>query len=203
MGAVGVTKQYPGDPLFKAGEYDHIFDVELGDGIMRKLPFNNGANCLEAADKFCAREMMSKSNVEQIVQFLRTNALSYKTRDFDGSEALKKVAESAKKERPAAVPHRTHLFFEACNVAGPKKKILEFQEEFAKLSFPIQFEMLCEILSKPVSYNSPDIGLQMHETMKQLLDFPKDKVFPCIDLYRIYLLHPTSSMEFTKSDMGA
>ena len=63
--------------------------------------------------------------------------------------------------------------------------------------------MLCEILSKPVSYNSPDIGLQMHETMKQLLDFPKDKVFPCIDLYRIYLLHPTSSMEFTKSDMGA
>lgn len=97
---------------------------------------------------------------------MRANALSYKTRDFDGTEALKKVAESSKKERPSTVPHRQHLFFETINVAGPKKKILEFTDEFAKLSYPIQFEGLCQILEKPVSYNSPDIGLQMHETMK-------------------------------------
>lgn len=50
--------------MFKAGEYDHVFDVELGDGIMRKLPFNNGASCLEASDAFCARENLSKSQVE-------------------------------------------------------------------------------------------------------------------------------------------
>lgn len=53
------TKQYGGDNLFEAGEYDHIFDVELGDGIMRKLPFNNGANRDEAASKFCHREGLS------------------------------------------------------------------------------------------------------------------------------------------------
>ena len=76
MGAVSTTKHYPGDPLFKAGEYDHIFDVELGDGVMRKLPFNNGANCLEAADKFCAREMMGKANLEQIVQSCPTDNTS-------------------------------------------------------------------------------------------------------------------------------
>ena len=34
-GQGGGTKQYPGDALFAAGEYDHIFDVDLGDGIMR------------------------------------------------------------------------------------------------------------------------------------------------------------------------
>ncbi len=43
----------------------------------------------------------------------------------------------------------------------------------------------------------------MHECMKQLLDFPVAKVFPCIDLYRLYLIHPDSTAEFTKSDMGA
>lgn len=75
--------------MFKAGEYDHVFDVELGDGIIRKLPFNNGANNLEAADKFCSREHLSRVNVEQIVQFLRTNAKAFKTRDFDGTDALK------------------------------------------------------------------------------------------------------------------
>lgn len=43
----------------------------------------------------------------------------------------------------------------------------------------------------------------MHQEMKNLLEFPITKVFPSIDLYRIYLLHPDSTVEFTKSDMGA
>jgi phospholipase A-2-activating protein len=81
------TKHYPGDNLFAAGEYDHIFDVDIGDGRMLKLPFNNGASFMEAADKFCAREGMSRSANEQIIQFLRANAKAFRTRDFDGSEA--------------------------------------------------------------------------------------------------------------------
>ena len=88
--------------------------MELGDGIMRKLPFNNGANYLEAADKFCVRERLSRVNVEQIVQFLKTNALAHRTRDFDGSEAKK----AAEPKVPGCLPHMTHLFFEAANVAG-------------------------------------------------------------------------------------
>lgn len=64
---VASTKMYAGDALFAAGEYDHVFDVELGDDIMRKLPFNNGSNYLEAADKFIARENLSRVNIEQIV----------------------------------------------------------------------------------------------------------------------------------------
>jgi len=59
-------KQYPGDEVFAAGEYDHIFDVELGDGVMRKLPFNNGDNTLVASDKFMMREGLPKGYVEQI-----------------------------------------------------------------------------------------------------------------------------------------
>jgi len=43
----------------------------------------------------------------------------------------------------------------------------------------------------------------MHKEMQNMLEFPINKVFPSIDLYRIYLLHPDSTVEFTKSDMGA
>ena len=64
MGMMPATKQYGGDQMFPAGEYDHIFDVELGDGIMRKLPFNNGGKVMEAAEKFCVREQLSRANVE-------------------------------------------------------------------------------------------------------------------------------------------
>jgi len=58
------AKQYEGDFMFPAGQYDHVFDVELGDGIMRKLPFNNGGNALDSAEKFICREGLSKSNVD-------------------------------------------------------------------------------------------------------------------------------------------
>jgi phospholipase A-2-activating protein len=71
--------------LFPAGEYDHIFDVDIGDGMHRKLPFNNGSNVAEASDKFLARENIGRDNCEAIMQFLRTNALNYKTRDYDNS----------------------------------------------------------------------------------------------------------------------
>lgn len=56
--------------MFEAGEYDHIFDVELGDNIMRKLPYNNGGNPMLAAEKFCVREGLSRANVEQIRNFI-------------------------------------------------------------------------------------------------------------------------------------
>jgi phospholipase A-2-activating protein len=42
--AGGQTKYYEGDRIFDAGEYDHVFDIDLGDGLMRKLPFDNGGN---------------------------------------------------------------------------------------------------------------------------------------------------------------
>jgi phospholipase A-2-activating protein len=50
--------------LFEAGEYDHIFDIDLGDGMFRKLPFDNGDNPLVAADKFLIREGLNKAYIE-------------------------------------------------------------------------------------------------------------------------------------------
>ena len=47
-------KYYPGDGVFKAGEYDYIFDVEL-EGGMTQLPFNEGDNILMADEKFIGR----------------------------------------------------------------------------------------------------------------------------------------------------
>jgi len=74
-GAVGgqgaLTKQYPGDAIFAAGEYDHVFDVDLGDNVMRQIPFNNGSSPYEASDKFLAREGLGRSYTEAIVAHLK------------------------------------------------------------------------------------------------------------------------------------
>lgn len=43
---MGQNNQYEGDKFFPKGNYDNIFKIELGDGVERALPFNNGDNPL-------------------------------------------------------------------------------------------------------------------------------------------------------------
>lgn len=62
--------------------YDHVFDIELGDGVMRKLPFDNGQNPLEAADKFIIREGLNRAYIEQIANHIRNHSLPMATSDF-------------------------------------------------------------------------------------------------------------------------
>lgn len=87
-GASGIqasTKQYPGDSVFPAGEYDHVFDIELGDNIMRKLPFNNGDNAIEYAEKFCMRENIGRNMASQIQAWINQHSSPYATRDKGGN----------------------------------------------------------------------------------------------------------------------
>ena len=83
----GTAKQYEGDRIFEAGEYDHIFDVDLGDNILRKLPFDNGSNPLVAADKFVIREGLHKAYCEQISAFIKQNSSSFVTSDLAEKKA--------------------------------------------------------------------------------------------------------------------
>jgi PUL domain len=41
------------------------------------------------------------------------------------------------------------------------------------------------------------------DIIKRCLEFPSDKLFPCLDLYRIFLLHPYSSEGYSGSDGGS
>lgn len=54
-GAAGEPRYYPGDKFFEAGNYDYIFDVDDESGVPKVIPFNDGGNPLEAAEKYCKR----------------------------------------------------------------------------------------------------------------------------------------------------
>lgn len=66
-------KYYEGDKFFPKGEYDYIFNVEDDYGQNKLLPFNEGDNPMEVADKYCAREGISKRHSEPIRVFLKKN----------------------------------------------------------------------------------------------------------------------------------
>jgi hypothetical protein len=102
------------------------------------------------------------------------------------------------------IPFTTNIFFDQVKIEPPQKKILEFNAELNKLFDKdlIYFESCCKVLSQPQYYHSSSVGPASIEVIKKCLEFPADKLFPALDLYRIFLLHPNSSEGFSGADSG-
>jgi len=66
-------KSWPGDNFFPKGEYDYIYDVELG-GKHMKFPYNDGQDTMRVAEKFIARERIGLESLTQIQQHIRNNS---------------------------------------------------------------------------------------------------------------------------------
>jgi phospholipase A-2-activating protein len=49
------SRYYEGDKYFEAGNYDYIFDVDDESGVPKSIPFNDGGNALDAAERYCKR----------------------------------------------------------------------------------------------------------------------------------------------------
>eukprot|EP01054_Gregarina_sp_Poly1_P000977 Gregarina_sp_Poly_1__976@NODE_1238_length_4680_cov_68_056579_g843_i0_p1_GENE_NODE_1238_length_4680_cov_68_056579_g843_i0NODE_1238_length_4680_cov_68_056579_g843_i0_p1_ORF_typecomplete_len776_score80_24PFU/PF09070_11/5_2e20PUL/PF08324_11/2_8e12WD40/PF00400_32/61WD40/PF00400_32/1_1e02WD40/PF00400_32/2_9e05WD40/PF00400_32/6_5e02WD40/PF00400_32/1_2e02WD40/PF00400_32/1_5e03WD40/PF00400_32/39WD40_like/PF17005_5/0_0028WD40_like/PF17005_5/0_55Nup160/PF11715_8/0_00053ANAPC4_WD40/PF12894_7/36ANAPC4_WD40/P len=72
-GLTSSTQHYKGDDFFPAGVYDHVFNVEIETrpGTRCLLPYRLTDNTLEVAERFCAREGISKHNVPDILNFIK------------------------------------------------------------------------------------------------------------------------------------
>ena len=67
----------------------------------------------------------------------------------------------------------------------------------------IYFESMIKVLSATQNYHRSEVSPQQVKLIDKLLQFPIDRAFPCMDLFRVYLLHPTSYEPFAASDAGA
>lgn len=61
--------------VYNGRTYDYVFDVDVEDGAPpRKLPYNNGDNMYEVADRWLAEQGLPAGYREQIVNFISQNA---------------------------------------------------------------------------------------------------------------------------------
>lgn len=69
-GGVGQSQKQ----MYNGQEYDHVFDVDFKDGAPKlKLPYNNGQNAYEAAQKFLFANELPLEYTEQVVEFIDKN----------------------------------------------------------------------------------------------------------------------------------
>eukprot|EP00392_Amoebophrya_sp_AT5.2_P019426 g20256.t1 len=250
----GKPKQsYPGDQFFAAGDYDYLFDVEVGEGgKTAKLPYNEGENQLVTAEKFCAREGIHKSMIEQITAFLRQqtgNAAggapmlgsSSAGASSGGGSGPSRAASNpsangaaAPASTPAGVtsassssssskPKSKHypvdnaLYFDQGKLEAAKAKILEFNAELpdedpekikenngegSKKMDHIELMHFEEAVKKLGSKSSSFRPVERDLIWKKCGSWAEDKLFPVVDLWRLYLLHPDSADIFKGTDRG-
>ena len=221
---VPTKKYYPGDGVFKAGEYDYVFDVELEGGITQ-LPFNEGDNILMAAEKFIGREKLHKAYTDDIMRFLRNNTGKKKnrnkptiTQEKDYSKP-KNVTKNLNKgdSKPQATqhfsfPNLTHILYDSVNSEGPIKKItelnnkLEENDQNNKKLKDYQLKLIGKVINtignKNFYHNSKFDPMELKEFLNLFTSWHGDYLIPVFDVFRMYLIHPESGLLFKQVGGG-
>ena len=71
MDAVGQNRRQ----LYGGVEYDHVFDIDVGEGVPAlKLPFNVTENPYTAAQTFLDKHDLPQAYLDQVAEFITKNA---------------------------------------------------------------------------------------------------------------------------------
>jgi len=203
-------KQYPGDAVFPAGEYDFVFDVEWTDK-KALLPYNKGQNPMQIAEAFCAREGIRKDNIDQIRKFIEANAGAGNTIGAQSSTSAA-APKASGYTAPAAsssgmFPLTTPLQFKDGKYDPLQKKILEFNEQVAgnlKMeALDLQYfnDAVEKLRDRGVRAEFKQVEVEVIH--QKLIEWPPQYLFPVMDLWRLFAVHPCSSDFFKGSERGA
>ncbi|VVA15155.1 PREDICTED: phospholipase [Prunus dulcis] len=200
-------------PVLDGNEYDHVFDVDIGDGEpIRKLPYNRSDNPYDAADKWLLKENLPLSYREQVVAFILQNTgqkdftLDPSFRDpYTGSSAYVPGQSSNKsvsaKPTFKHVPKKGMLVFDVAQFDGILKKITEFNnnllsdQEKKNLSLNevevSRLVAIVKILKDTSHYHSSKFAeVDIAMLLRLLKSWPVAMLFPVIDTLRMIVLHP-------------
>lgn len=181
-------------------EYDYIFDVDIGDGQMRKLGYNNSENPYQVAQEFLWREELSNEFLEQVAQFIIKNSKPITLGEpitssdpFTGGNRYIPTNSSYQSQSQSPqnfvfIPHKDPVLFESGNLQNIHKKILEFnsvlkQEGNPNAMNPTEEDILSKvvsILSEKSKYHASTFVDGQINLLFKLLQWPEEKRFPSI-----------------------
>lgn len=204
-----------GKQQYLGKEYDYLFDVDIGDGQMRKLPHNNGDNPYVSAQEFLMREELSNDFLDIVAQFIIKNTQNFVigqtgptyTDPYTGGsryvpQSMESVPVTTSPEY-SHLPQKSPLFFDSLNTDVILKKILDWnQQETSIKDSPLvlssqdisNLKSFVKTLSETSRYHVSTFSeLELGVLFKKLLLWPSQFRFSVLDLFRIMALHPEGS----------
>jgi len=202
--------------LMSGKEYDYIWDVDVGDGINRKLGYNNSENPYATAQEFLDKNDMSRNFLEQVAQFIIKNSNpvtlgeaqgptysdpltgsgAYTTSTQGNMQNL--AREEAEKRFPKTYkyfPVRDPIYFDTGNFTQIQNKIVEFNGQCGVGTALTESELLdlaslFKTLSNTSRYHVTDFKDNEFRALKKALQWPSNFLFPVLDLLRLFIVHP-------------
>ncbi|KAF9204677.1 hypothetical protein BGZ59_000933 [Podila verticillata] len=211
--------------LFDGIEYDHVFDIDVGEGIPAlKLPFNVTENPYTAAQTFLDKHDLPQVYLDQVADFITKNARavsqgSVATGDpFTGGSRYTPGQSSnnaslgsynpwgndAPKPTPATpkrlIPQFANVPFKDANLPAIHKKILQLNGELANSGVALEEPELAH-LDTLIKFLGSAPKQPVHQSnalsllLKILNSWPEASRFPALDLLRLLALYSTSPAE--------
>ena len=60
--------------FFEGVEYDHVFHIDIDEGVVLKLPYNNGQDPYRVAQDFIHKHQLPQDYLDQIATFISKNS---------------------------------------------------------------------------------------------------------------------------------
>ncbi|KAJ7296394.1 hypothetical protein O6H91_Y126500 [Diphasiastrum complanatum] len=208
--------------------YDHVFDVDIGDGEpTRKLPYNNGQNPYDVADRWLLNENLPLVYRQQVVDFITQNtgqrlpqldstfvdpytgANAYVPRQ---QQSQKPSSVSSSKEDKASslkhIPKKGMLVFDTAQFDGIGKKIIEFNASLQveepttavlKENDVARLKAIILVLKDTSHYHASSFADADFNLLTAILcSWPIQCLFPVLDLLRMMLLHPQAARWYSQ-----
>ncbi|KAG0204346.1 hypothetical protein BGX28_003701 [Mortierella sp. GBA30] len=211
--------------LYGGVEYDHVFDIDVGEGIPAlKLPFNCTENPYTAAQEFLTKHDLPQDYLDQVADFITKNAravsqgepaslgdpLTGGSRYTPGQAATSSLGSynpwgndaPVPKPQPAVkrlVPQLTNVPFKDANLPAIQKKILQLNSEQPS-GEALDANHLAQLESLFKFLTSPPKQPEPQPQYVSLLlkifnTWTESTRFPALDLLRLLALYSKSPAE--------
>lgn len=167
MGASAKRVEYEGK------EWDFVFDVDIAEGVPPlKLPYNTDENPYEAANRFIEKYELDVGFQGQIVKFIETNTGGI---PLGVPKPETKPSTPPSTNAPGVTPQKSFLTM----VAGNPTLILNKLKSFETDSSSDEYSTL-----ESLNVQRPTES-QIRVLLKRILEHPREKRFPGLDLLRL------------------
>ncbi|KAG6802854.1 phospholipase A-2-activating protein [Apis mellifera caucasica] len=211
MGASGGSVATSGKQLYNGIEYDYVFSVDIQDGIPPlKLPYNNDQDPWHVAQKFLHDNGLSQLFLDQVANFIIKNSESAPVLKTDaqyadpftgGSRYIPQsttntvsheftrstASNSSDASVPSYIPHTKYLKLEQANLSQILEKIKELNTK-QNDPFKVPNDKLESLVKLAGDQASEQLKTDALSTLKILLNWSDDILFPVLDITRLAVL---------------
>ncbi|XP_076236021.1 phospholipase A2 activator protein isoform X2 [Calliopsis andreniformis] len=210
MGATGGSAATSGKQLYNGIEYDYVFSVDIQDGVPPlKLPYNNGQDPWHVAQKFLQDNDLSQLFLDQVANFIVKNSQPapvlntdpqycdpftgssrYIPHSTDTHEQDVRSAEHNSSDislAPSYIPHTQYLKLEQANLSAILDKLHELNSKQPE-TFKVPNDKLNTLVKLMKGQISEQLKCEALNTLKILLNWPDNVLFPVLDVTRLIIL---------------